>query len=158
MRGALRSTLRRILLIAAGSLLIVAAWPVYILGVAFGLWQPLTRPQGVSASAKYVSSIEDGTWFDCSVNSTRNVNTCKAWDFEGRLLADGDFRLEGKDRAATKAELKPSAVLSNGGHAYMIYLFGKAGAQSDILVQVNDRHPHSTGCKWDPDTNRLTCE
>jgi hypothetical protein len=158
MRRTWRLAVRRILLILVGLLVIVVAWPVYILGVAFGLWQPISRPRGVSASARYVSSIEDGTWFDCSVDLARNVNICKAWGFDGSLLADGEFRLEGTDRAATKAELRPSSVVSSGGQASMIYLFGKAGAESGALVPVNGRRPHSAGCKWDPATNRLACD
>jgi hypothetical protein len=153
-----RKIARRTGLVAVSALLGAAAWPAYILGVTFGLWQPLTRPRGVAASARYVSSIEDGTWFDCHVDLRRNVDTCKAWDFEGRVLADGDFRLAGEDRAATAAELKPSAVNSGGGHAYEIYLFGKVGAQSAVLVPVNDHHPHATGCKWEAATNRLACD
>lgn len=150
--------MKRILRIASVSVLAAAAWPTYILGVAFGLWQPLTRPSSVSASAHYVSSVEDGTWFDCSVNVERNVNSCKAWDFGGHLIADGEFRLEGKDRAATASELRPSSVISSGGRAYMIYLFGKAGAKSGVLVPVDRRHPHSTGCTWVSATDTLTCQ
>lgn len=150
--------LRRIMLSAVAILSIAATWPVYILGVVIGLWQPLTRPSAVPSSAHYVSSIEDGVWFDCFVEPRRNVDTCKAWDFGGRLLADGDFRLEGEDRAANSAELRPSAVISSGGHAYMIYLFGKDGAYSRVLVPVDDRHPHTTGCKWDAAMNKLVCD
>jgi len=157
MRKARGPMVRRILLVTSLLALAVAAWLVYVFGVAFGLWQPLTRPRSVSASARYVSSIEDGTWFDCSVDSKRNVDFCKAWDFEGHLIADGDFRLEGQDRAATNAELRPSFVISSGGHAYMIYLYGKAGSQSAVLVPVDARHPHSAGCKWVSTTNTLAC-
>lgn len=116
--------------------LIALARPIYIFGVVFGIWQPMTRPTGVSSTARYVSWIEDGTWFDCAVDSKRNVNTCKAWDSDGRLLADGDFRLECQGRAATKAELRPSAVSSSGGHGYAIYLYGDKGARSRTLVPV----------------------
>jgi hypothetical protein len=117
--------------------LIALVRPTYIFGVVFGIWQPLTKPPGVSSAARYVSWIEDGTWFDCTVDSKRNVNPCKAWDSNGRLLADGDFRLECQGRAATNAELRPASVSSGGGHAYAIYLFGKAGGRSRTLVPVD---------------------
>jgi hypothetical protein len=119
--------------------LIITARPIYIFGVVFGLWQPWNRPLGVSPAARYVSWIEDGTWFDCAVDSMRNVDTCKAWDSNGRVLADGDFRLECQGRAATNAELRPSSVDSSGGHGYAIYLFGKDGARSQTLVPVTNQ-------------------
>src|ERR1039457_524895 len=112
------------------------ARPIYGFGVVLGVWQPFTRPPGVSAAARYVSRFEGGTWFDCSVDSKRNVDVCKAWDPNGRPLGDGDFRLEGEGRAATKSELNPSDVISSDGHAYMIYLYGKDGAQSGTLVPI----------------------
>lgn len=115
----------------------VVAWPIYLLGALLGLWQPWTRPPGVSATAHFVSSIEDGTWFDCEVDAIKNVNRCKAWDYQGQLVANGEFRLEGTNRAATRSELRPSSVISSGGHAYMIYLFGADGAQSRVLMPVN---------------------
>lgn len=117
------------------------ARPVYIVGVAFGIWQPLSRPSDVSSAARYVSWIEDGTWFDCAVDSKRNVNSCKAWDSSGQLLADGDFRVECQGRAATKAELRPSFVSSSGGHGYAIYLYGKEGARSLALLPVTSAVP-----------------
>ncbi len=149
---------KRILLIVLGLLLAAGVWPAYSLGVAFGFWQPLTRPSSVSASAHYASQLEDGTWFDCSVDLKRNVDVCKGWDSYGRLLANGDFRLDGEDRAASAAELRPAWVDSGGGHAYYIYLFGKEGAEDRVLVPVDVRHPHADGCKWDPATNSLRCD
>lgn len=122
--------------VSAGVILIVVVRPVYILGAVLGLWQPLTRPASVSLAARYVSRIEDGIWFDCVVDTKRNVNVCKAWDDKGHLIADGDFRLKGENRAATQAELRPSAVMSGDGHAYMIYLFGNQGAHSKVLIPV----------------------
>jgi hypothetical protein len=143
--------------VGLGLALAALSWPAYIGGVAFGLWQPLTRPAGVSSEARYVSQIEDGTWFDCVVDQKRDVNICKAWDFEGHLVANGSFRLEGEDRAATRAELRPSSVVSSGGHAYMIYLFGDEGAHSRTLVPVDELHPHANGCTWDSNLNTLKC-
>ena len=122
--------------------------PVYVFGVVFGLWQPWTRPVGVSKAAHYVSWVEDGTWFDCILDSKRNVDVCRAWDGTGRLLADGDFRLECQGRAASSAELRPSSVSSSGGHAYAVYLFGEKGSKSETLVPVTSEHdnpcPHVT--------------
>jgi hypothetical protein len=120
---------------------LIAVTPrIYIFGVTFGLWQPLTRPLGVSSTARYVSWIEDGTWFDCVVDSKRNVDTCRAWGSDGRLLADGDFRLECQGRAATEAELRPSSVDSSGGRGYAIYLFGEQGARSRTLLPVTSEN------------------
>jgi hypothetical protein len=110
--------------------------PTYNFGVVFGIWQPFTRPPGVSAAARYVSDVEGGTWFDCSVDTKRNVDVCSAWDPDGRALGGGDFRLECEGRAATKSELKPSSVISSDGQSYMIYLYGKDGAESRTLVSV----------------------
>ncbi len=114
--------------------------PIYVFGVVFGLWQPWARPPGVSEAAHYVSRIEDGTWFDCTLDSKRNVDVCRAWDSDGRLLADGDFRLECQGRAASNAELRPSSVSSSGGHAYAVYLFGDKGSQTETLVPVTSEH------------------
>jgi hypothetical protein len=121
--------------------LFAGAQPIYVFGVTFGLWQPWTRPPSVTRRARYVSRIEDGTWFDCSVDSKRDVDVCKAWDSYGRALADGDFRLECQERAATASELRPSSVVSGGGRAYMIYLFGTQGAQSRALVPAAGGSP-----------------
>jgi len=131
----MKRMIRKIIVIGIGAVLFAAAWPLYNLGVAFRLWQPL-RPAGVSPSARYVSLIEDGTWFDCTVDSQRNVNVCRAWNTSGKLVADGQFRLEGDGRAAIGSELRPSRVLGTDGKAYMIYLFGEHGALSRALVPV----------------------
>jgi len=101
--------------------------------------------------------IETGAWFDCSVDSERNVDVCKAWDPDGCLMANGDFRLEGEDRAATTLELKPILLRNGGGRAY-IHLNGTDGAFSKTLVQINDRHRHSYPCKWDTSSNNLICD
>ena len=72
----------------------------------------------MSAAARYVSMVEGGTWFDCSVDSKRNVDVCSAWDPWGRPLGGGDFRLECEGRAATKSELSPTTALSSDGRIY----------------------------------------
>lgn len=120
--------------IASG--LAASVYPVYVAGFVLGFWQPFTRPAPVTSKARFVSRMESGFWFDCSVDAKRNVDVCKAWDYKGALLADGDFRLEDEGRAATQSELRPSAVFSSGGQAYMIYLFGEHGAHSRTLLPV----------------------
>jgi hypothetical protein len=132
------STRQRVMAVVTGVALATLAWPAYILGVVLGLWQPLQRPSGVSLSARYVSWIEDGTWFDCVADSRRNVDVCKAWDSNGRVLADGDYRLECQGRAAVGNELRPSSVSSSGGHGHAIYLFGQEGARTRTLVPVTN--------------------
>lgn len=117
--------------------ILVAIRPIYIQGVIYGIWQPLNRPPNVSAKAHYVSWIEDGNWFDCSVDHERNVDVCKAWDSNGRPMADGDFRLDGENRAANESELRPSDVDVSDGRTYAIYLFGKQGARSKTLIPIN---------------------
>ena len=109
-------------LIGAGTALALAAcyFFVYPFGIVFGLWQPVVRPAGVSARAHYVSMIEDGSWFDCSIDEGENVNFCRAWDYQGRLRAEGEFRYEDEPRAARRDELHPSLVAGRD----TIYLFG----------------------------------
>jgi hypothetical protein len=133
---AIRPKIWAVLALILGLTIAATVRPIYVWGIVYGLWQPLKRPASVSKTAHYVSWIEDGNWFDCSVDRRRNVDVCKAWDADGRLLADGDFRLEGEDRAATESELRPSNVTSSEGRTYAIYLFGEQGARSKMLVPV----------------------
>jgi hypothetical protein len=132
------AAMKRLYSALAGSAAIAAAWFVYTLGVAFGFWQPVRRPSGVPATARYVSLIEDGTWFQCSVDAKRDLNFCRAWAQDGKLLANGYFRLQDEGRAATQSELRPSRVLRTNGRAYMIHLFGAKGAFSRALVPVDE--------------------
>jgi hypothetical protein len=129
--------IKRILLIGTGLAALVAAVPAYHLGIVFNLWQPLTRPRGVSSSAHYVSIVEEGTWFDCHVDFKRNVDACKAWDPDGRLIADGDFLLEEENRPASESELRPTHVACGDGHVWRIDLYGKDGNFSKTLVPVS---------------------
>jgi hypothetical protein len=133
-----RRGVRRILLIVASVAFLAAMVPLYRVGVIFGLWQPLRRPPGVSPYARYVSLVEEGTWFDCHVDEVRDVDVCKAWDEDGQLIADGCFRLEEGKRAASKSELHPSHVARGDGHVSRIDLFGKDGAFSQALVPVEN--------------------
>lgn len=132
---------KRILRIVLGIVLIAVGAVSYDLGVRFGLLQPLTRPGTVSTSARYVSLIEIGTWFDCYVDSKKDVDVCKAWDSDGRLLADGEFRLEGENRAATRSELRPSRVNGGVGRIKYIELEGDQGPFSKVLVPVGTPPP-----------------
>ena len=111
----------------------------YWFGILANWWGPLIRPSGIPASARYVFLWESAEWLDCSVDWERNVNVCRAWDDSGRLLADGDFRLEGENRAATQAELHPSTTgaTAESGLANEIYLFGPHGIiQGRKLIRV----------------------
>ena len=114
---------------------------VYNIGVGFGAWQPLTRPSRVPRSAHFVSTLKDETWFDCRVDEGRGVDVCRAWDEKGRVVADGDFRLEDEDRAATASELRPSEVKTQNGQVYMIYLYGPHGEVlgRTLLPVINGR-------------------
>lgn len=132
--------LKRALLLVAAVLLILLARPVYYIGVEFNLWQPLTRPRGVSSRAHSVSVFKMGqVWFDCFVDHAKDVDVCRAWDESGRLIAYGNYRLDGEHRAATSAELKPSTVQPYPGHPELawIHLFGEKGTFSKTLVPVN---------------------
>lgn len=131
--------IKRALALGGGLFMLVAARLAYD-AVTFGCWQPLTRPSGVSPSAHLVCLLKNKTWFDCSVDAKRNVDVCRAWSSTGRLIADGDFRLEDEDRAAVGRELRPSTVNGSNAQAWRIYLFGPKGAFSRELVPfVGDR-------------------
>jgi hypothetical protein len=132
--------IKRILAMVAAIVLIVISRPVYQVGVELGFWQPFTRPPGVSPRARYVPTLKSSAWFDCAVDRTRDLDVCRAWDDEGRLIAYGNYRLDGKTRAATDKELRPSMVHLYPSHPELawIYLFGNSGTFSKTLVPVND--------------------
>ncbi len=118
--------IKRIVFIFGSVVLIASLRPVYLIGVSLGSWQPLTRPNGVSKRARYVDTFKSAAWFDCSINQTKDVNICQAWDTNGNLIAFGNYRLDGENRAATGLELRPSQVHLYAGHPNLawIYLFG----------------------------------
>ena len=130
---------KRALLLIAVVVLILLARPVYETGVDLNLWQPLTRPAGVSPQVRYVSTLTDAAWFECSVDDVADVDVCRAWDERGHLIAHGRYRLDGESRAATPTELRPSEVQEYPGHPELawIYLSGSQGTLSKILVPVN---------------------
>ena len=122
-------------------LLLGLAYPIYTIGVAFNIWQPLTRPRGVSQLAHHVDAFKSAGWFECAVDLERNVNVCRAWDEDGRMIAFGDYRVDGENRAATEHELRPWNVHRgpNGNpNLAWIHLFGSKGGSSLTLVPVND--------------------
>jgi hypothetical protein len=126
-----------LLLIVASTLILVGYWSGYMIG----WWQPLTRPAGVPRAARFVNTWESQMWFDCSYERTRDVDVCRAW-FNGRLIADGDFRLEGTRRAATPSELNPSVTGRTlpDGTSDEIWLFGpNRQIQGRLLVRVHAR-------------------
>jgi len=131
--------IKRFLVVLAVVTLILSVRPVYRLGVELGSWQPVTRPFGVSSQARYVSRLKSSGWFDCSVDHTKNVDTCRAWDDAGHLIAYGSFRLDGEKRAATASELRPSQVQLYPGHPELAWIY-LSDAKSDfgkILVPVH---------------------
>jgi hypothetical protein len=128
--------IKRVLKVAAAAALIVIAFPAYQLGVALGLWQPLTHPLGVSPQARYVPSYFYGSlWFDCSLDRGRDVDVCRAWDDAGRLIAYGNYRLDGEKRAAATEELRPSGV--SGGPPGRPDLCWISLSDGKTLVPVN---------------------
>ena len=131
--------IKRVLAVIAVVTLILSVRPAYELGVELGLWQPVTRPSGVSPRARYVSRLKSSGRFDCSVDHGRNVDACRAWDDAGQLVAYGNFRLDGEKRAATATELRPSKVQLYPGHPELawIYLSDAKGDFGKVLVPVN---------------------
>jgi hypothetical protein len=117
---------------------------VYPYGIWLGLWQPLSRPSNVSARARYISVIEDGSWFDCSIDEERNVNVCRVWDYDGRVRAEGDFRYEDEPRAAKREELYPSLLagrdtiyLFDGPHGHSIFAHSINRVGTQVKATVN---------------------
>jgi hypothetical protein len=133
--------IKRIVLAIGGVALIVLLRTAYLVGVGLGFWQPLTRPVGIPSRARYVDTFKSAAWFDCSVEPTRSVDICRAWDTSGILIAFGSYRLDGENRAATSLELRPSRVLPYPGHPNLawIYLFdGDRRIDGRTLVPVNE--------------------
>ncbi len=122
------------------SILAAISWPAHQLGVALGFWQPIRRPPSVSTHARYIPAAKSAAWFDCSFGVVTNVDVCRAWDEQGRLVAHGKYRLDGENRAATERELRPSTVIPVPGHPELswIWLFGSKGTFSKVLVPVNE--------------------
>ena len=132
---------KRIAAVRAVVLYIAALRLLCLVAVPFGLCQPWTRPASVPWRAWYVPTLTDGAWFDCSVDRKRDVDTCKAWDDEGHLIAFGNYRLDGDNRAATAFELRPTMVQGYPCHPELawIYLFKDYNPLGRTLVPVNGK-------------------
>ena len=66
------------------------------------------RPPGLPNNAVWVNGAgtsKDGRFLDCSVDSARNVNRCRAFYPNGKLDCERDFRLQPGDRFARRTEL-----------------------------------------------------
>ena len=74
---------KRLVLVLGAVALIASVRPAYLVGVSMGFWQPLSRPAGVSARARYVDAFKSNAWFECAVERVKDVNTCRAWDANG---------------------------------------------------------------------------
>ena len=123
------------IMLGAAVALVVVSVPVYLAGVSFGLWQPLSRPVGVSAGARYLETLKNAGWFDCSVDQIKDVNVCRAWDRDGKLMAFGNYRLDGENRAARAVELRFERVESYPDHPSLAWIYLSDGR---TLVPVND--------------------
>lgn len=133
--------IKRIALFFCGVVLIASLRPAYLIGLSLGFWQPLTRPTSVPSRARYVDTFKGAAWFDCSTDRIKNVNICQAWDTDGNLIAFGNYRLDGENRAATALELRPSQVHLYPGHPNLAWidLFGDHhNFEGKTLVPVND--------------------
>ena len=132
--------MKRIIGAVAAVLAAAAFYVVYDMGVWMGEWEPLLHPSGVPSTAHFYSTIEEkqGLWFDCSVDVKRQVNPCRVWEENGRLLVNGDFRIEDGNRMATASELKPTRALWSHGKVYMICLAGLRGACDQMMVPVKE--------------------
>lgn len=127
--------MKRITLVITAVGVVIATCPVYLTGVALGLWQPLSRPIGVSARARYVETLRSAGWFDCSVDRIKDADVCKVWDRDGRLVAFGHYRLDGENRAARAAELRFWYVEHYTGHPDLAWIYL---SDHGTLVPVND--------------------
>jgi hypothetical protein len=127
--------IKRVLKAAAAAALIVIAFPACRLGVELGLLQPRTHPLGVSQQARYVPGFYRSLWFDCSLDRRRDVDVCRAWDDAGRLIAYGNYLLDGEKRAAAREELRPSRV--SGGPPGRPDLCWISLSDGKTLVPVN---------------------
>lgn len=135
----------KVVTIVVASFFAALVW--FLSPVLTRVWLGWPRPPGVSKSAQYAVRVEVGWWFDCSLDTTQDVNVCAAWDEDGHLLASGRYRIEGQNRAATKAELVPSDVNVYAGRPDLswIYLYGRGGNFSLTLIPVDsDRNPMET--------------
>jgi hypothetical protein len=97
---------------------------ILILGAAACSRYSPPRPPGLPNNAVWVTGAgnsREGRFIDCSVDSARNVNRCRAFYQNGKLDCERDFRLQPGDRFAQRTELDYKAwsegegILLNGG-------------------------------------------
>jgi hypothetical protein len=131
---------KRIALTLVTVVLLGLSYPIYVVGAAFNIWQPVTRPSGVSSRAQYVDAFKSAAWFDCSIDHARDMNICQAWDPRGNLIAFGKYRIENSNRAATELELRPRRVHEYPGHPNLAWIIVREewGQTPITLVPVND--------------------
>ena len=129
---------KRILLAVTVAALLGSSYPVYVVGVALNLWNPLTRPLAVPRRATHVNAFKSAAWFDCGVDSHRNVDVCRAWDEQGHLIAFGNYRIDGQDRAANNEELRPWSVRPGPNHnPRLAWIHRSDGGSPLTLVPVD---------------------
>lgn len=126
--------MKRLVLIAIGIFAALSVHPIYTVGVGLGFWQPLTRPPGVSPRAHFIPTMKSETWLDCSIEHTKRVDACRAWDEHGNPIAFGNYRFEREDREASVEELRPCDVMIYPGHPQLAWIRLSNGA---FLVPVN---------------------
>jgi hypothetical protein len=125
----LRAVKRALLAVLTIATLVAA----YFAGIELNFWPPLNRPPEVSRHARHFSNVKGSTWFDCRVDTARDVDLCAAWDESGRVIAYGAYRIDGANRAATAAELRPLRCnVHRLPQLSWIYLEGEK-----VLVPVN---------------------
>jgi hypothetical protein len=66
-----------------------------------------TKPSLVPNTAVWAGGVDGGSFFQCDVDTQRNVNRCLVYnDYTGDVAGGGFFQLSGLNRAARKDELK----------------------------------------------------
>lgn len=76
------------------------------------------RPSGLPSGAVWVSAAgtrSDGRFIECTVDSSSNVNRCRAFYPNGKLDCERDFRLQPGDRFARRTELDYKAWKEGDG-------------------------------------------
>jgi len=105
-------------------LAVVICVPVYREGILLGVWPPLTRPYSVPREATHVAGFKFApTWYDCRFDPVKDVNPCRIWSGDGKLMFAGDFRLEDVGHAAPPELLRPSTY-QRTSEGILIDLYG----------------------------------
>ncbi|MBC7927253.1 MAG: hypothetical protein H7039_16515 [Bryobacteraceae bacterium] len=121
-------------------LVLLIGVPVYQYGILLGLWKPLTRPPSVSREAVHVAGFKTPpTWFDCRFDAVQDLNPCSVWSGDGKLIFEGQFRLEGQRHAAPPELLRPSGY-SYAAYGISIHLRGPNTMWGPSLVSTARIH------------------